>query len=309
MTEIRMTQKIELWKTGSLRPYSRNPRRHTREGVAQIAASISRFGFRAPILVDAATRTIVAGHGRLQAAELLGLEEVPVVPIEDMTEEERRAYVIADNRLTELSDWDDALLSSELESLGAENLEALGFSDEELADLGVGDDLEDEEEEEDPAGLRLEDFGAGTAMTRRSVPMTYWRKAGLIAGDVLDYGCGHDDNGCARWDPFSSPDPAPLLRTWDRVLVNYVLNVQPAEHLVTMTAALVHHLTKPRGGRALFAIRNDLELGVHRSPRGIQVGRTESEWRALLVPFFELEVCDTPKFLGYVARRRKASPK
>lgn len=137
--------------------------------------------------------------------------------------------------------------------------------------------------------------------------MTYWRANDLITGEVLDFGCGHDDNGCARWDPFTSTDPAPLARTWDRVLCNYVLNVQPAEHLVTITAALVAHMTKPRGGRALFAIRNDLEPGVHRSPRGIQVGRTEAEWHALLVPFFELELCDTSKFLGYVGRRRKAS--
>ena len=303
-----MSKSIELWPVANLRPYSRNPRRHTRDGIAAIAKSIERFGFRAPILVDAKTRTIVAGHGRLQAAELLGLKEVPVVPISDMSAEERRAYVIADNRLVDLSDWDENLLTEELRTLEAENLASLGFTEQELVDMGVGDEgLEDSGGPlQVPAELRPEDFGAGNTMTRRSVPMTYWRAHNLIAGEVLDFGCGQDDNRCVRWDPFTSPDPAPLTRTWDRVLVNYVLNVQPAEHLVTITIALVAHLTKRQGGRALFAIRNDVETGVHRSPRGIQVGRSEAEWRALIVPFFELELCDTSKFLGYVARRRKA---
>lgn len=303
----RMSRSLELWPTGRLRPYSRNPRRHTREGVAQIAASIARFGFRAPILVDAKTKTIIAGHGRLQAAELLGLEEVPVVPVDDMGESERRAYVIADNRLTELSDWDDELLAGELQSLDDEDLEALGFTADELSDLGVGE-LETPDPEPDRAPeLTPADFGASSAMTRRSVPMAVWRERGLLEGEILDFGCGHDDHGWARYDPFTAPDPAPLTRTWDRVVCNYVLNVQPAEHLVTLTAALVSHLLRARGGRALIAIRNDLEHGVKRTQRGIHVGRTEPEWNALLVPFLELEVVETTRFYGYVGRRRKGS--
>lgn len=301
-----MSDRIEAWPTSDLVPYSMNPRRHTAEGVRKIAASIARFGFRAPILVDAETKTVIAGHGRLLAAQELKLPEVPVVPVEGLTESERRAYVVADNHLTDLSDFDEEKLAQELEALEDDDLAAVGFSDAELEDLGVGLDEEAEETEDDLAGPRPEDFGALSAMTRASVPMRYWRSKGLLKGEVLDYGCGHEVAGTARWDPFTAPDPEPLLRTWDVVLVNYVLNVQPADHLCTMTAALVALLTKPRG-RALFAIRTDLELGVHRSPRGIHVGRTEPEWRALLAPFFELETCSSRKFLGYVGRRRKAA--
>ncbi len=312
-TPAGMVDKLELWPVSKLVPYSRNPRRHDAAGVARIAASIRRFGFRSPILVDAKTRTILAGHGRLLAAQDLGLPEVPVVPVEGLSESERAAYVIADNRLTDLSDFDPDELARELELLEDEDLDALGFSDEELADLGVG--LEDDataaagDEVDDLAelpGLQPEDFGAVSAMTRSSVPMRYWRSKGLIRGEVLDFGCGQETTGAARWDPFTCPDPAPLLRTWDVVLCNYVLNVQPAEHLVTMTVALVALLTKARGGRALFAIRNDLAPGIHRSSRGTQFGRTDPEWRALLAPFFELEPCTSRKFLGYIGRRRKA---
>jgi hypothetical protein len=99
--------------TSSLEPNARNPRTHTPKQIRQIADSIRVFGFNNPMLIDASNR-VVAGHGRLKAARLLGLEEVPTIRLEHMTEAERRAYAIADNRLAELAGWDRDLLRAEL---------------------------------------------------------------------------------------------------------------------------------------------------------------------------------------------------
>ncbi len=131
-----MARRIEVWPIGRLRPYERNPRTHSPEQVDQIAASIVEFGFTNPILVDG-ERGIIAGHGRLMAAERLGLETVPVIVLDHLTEAQRRAYVIADNKLALNAGWDDALLAEELAALDADGFEmsVTGFSDDELADL------------------------------------------------------------------------------------------------------------------------------------------------------------------------------
>jgi ParB-like chromosome segregation protein Spo0J len=95
-----------------------NPRTHSKEQVRKIAASIRRFGFRNPVLIDD-DNNVVAGHGRLLAAAELGLETVPTLLISGMTEAERRAYIIADNRLAECAGWDDARLASELAAIAS----------------------------------------------------------------------------------------------------------------------------------------------------------------------------------------------
>jgi len=97
----------------ALHPHKRNARTHSKRQIEQIAASIERFGFTNPVLVDQKDR-IIAGHGRVEAAKMLGIETVPVVAIKGMSEAERRAYIIADNRLAELAGWDDELLRLEL---------------------------------------------------------------------------------------------------------------------------------------------------------------------------------------------------
>ena len=94
----RMADRIEVWPTDKLVPYDKNPRTHSPEQINQIAASIAEFGFLNPILVDT-TAGIIAGHGRLQAAKQLGLAQVPVVVLDHLTEAQKRAYVIADNKL------------------------------------------------------------------------------------------------------------------------------------------------------------------------------------------------------------------
>jgi DNA modification methylase len=131
-----MAERIELWSLDRLVPYDRNPRTHSEEQLAQIAASIAEFGFLNPILVDT-SNGIIAGHGRLQAAKKLALPVVPVVILDHLTEAQRRAYVIADNKLALNAGWDDDLLRDELEALESDGFDVnlTGFSDEELADL------------------------------------------------------------------------------------------------------------------------------------------------------------------------------
>ena len=134
-----MAERIELWSVDKLVPYDRNPRTHSPEQVAQIAASIAEFGFLNPILVDTASG-IIAGHGRLQAAKQIGLTQVPVVVLDHLTEAQKRAYVIADNKLALNAGWDEKLLRAEMVALAAADFDMplIGFSDDELADL-LGD--------------------------------------------------------------------------------------------------------------------------------------------------------------------------
>ena len=138
-----MARRIEIWPTDRLVPYARNARTHSAEQIAQIAASIVEFGFTNPILVDS-MGGIIAGHGRLLAARRLALAEVPVVVLDHLSETQRRAYVIADNRLSELAGWDDATLAAELRELMTEgvDLALVGFSDQELEDLLAGEEAE-----------------------------------------------------------------------------------------------------------------------------------------------------------------------
>jgi DNA modification methylase len=131
-----MAKRIELWPVERLVPYARNARTHSAEQVAQIAASIAEFGFVNPILVDSRDG-IVAGHGRLLAARKLGLTEVPVIVLDHLSETQRRAYVLADNRLALNAGWDEEVLAAELAALETDgfDLGLIGFSEHELADL------------------------------------------------------------------------------------------------------------------------------------------------------------------------------
>ena len=133
--------KIEMRPVTDLVPFARNARTHPPEQVAQIASSMRRFGFTMPMLV-AENGTIIAGHGRLLAAQQLGLREVPVMVAHGWTDEDRRLYTLADNRLAETSEWDPEMLRLEIEELrieaGEDALAEIGFSDEEIAELVPG---------------------------------------------------------------------------------------------------------------------------------------------------------------------------
>lgn len=125
---------IEMWDIERVKPYDRNPRRNDR-AVDAVAKSISEFGFRQPIVVDAGGMVVV-GHTRLKAALKLGLKMVPVHIAADLSPQQVRAYRLADNRLAEIAEWDADLLPIELSELRADgvDLELLGFTDKELAE-------------------------------------------------------------------------------------------------------------------------------------------------------------------------------
>ncbi len=122
--------------TEQLVPYARNARMHSDEQVAQIMASIAEFGFVNPVLVDA-NNGLIAGHGRLMAAQRLGLKEVPAITLGHLTETQKRALIIADNRIALNACWDAEMLSLELRDLQAEDydLDILGFGEDELDEL------------------------------------------------------------------------------------------------------------------------------------------------------------------------------
>jgi len=124
--------KIQEVAVNKLIPYAKNSRTHSPEQVGQIAASIKEFGFRNPILVDGVG--IIAGHGRLLAAQKLGLDQVPTIDCSDMTESQKKAYIIADNKLALNAGWDNAMLTIELQDLEDEgfDLTLTGFDDKEL---------------------------------------------------------------------------------------------------------------------------------------------------------------------------------
>ena len=126
-------QQIELEQ---LVPYARNARTHSDSQVAQIAGSIAEFGFVNPVLVGD-DNVIIAGHGRVMAAKKLGLQTVPTIKLDHLTENQRRALVIADNKIAENAGWDEELLRLELQNLADEDfdLDLLGFDDVELDDL------------------------------------------------------------------------------------------------------------------------------------------------------------------------------
>lgn len=142
--------KVVYRRVDDLTAYERNARTHSNKQINQIAASIGRFGFVNPVLVDG-TGTLIAGHGRVQAARQIGMKEVPTVALEHLSDAERRALVIADNRLAELAGWDEDVLRfelSDLETLELDfELEVTGFDtgdlDKLLADPGDAPDSDD----------------------------------------------------------------------------------------------------------------------------------------------------------------------
>ena len=138
-------ERIEQWPLERLKPYARNAKTHGADQVAKIAGSMAQFGWTVPVLV-AGDGEVIAGHGRILAATQLGLTEAPVIVLDHLTEAQRRAYRIADNKLTELGAWDEALLAGELQELLAEDfdLSVVGFSDAELDELLAGDGDEDD---------------------------------------------------------------------------------------------------------------------------------------------------------------------
>lgn len=166
---------VEL-PVASLVPYERNAKLHPQDQVEKIAASIREFGFLSPCLVDRAGN-IIAGHGRVEAAKSLGMETVPCVYVDGLSEEQRRAYILADNRLTELGGWDWEMVADELEAidLGGIDVTLTGF--DEIIDHHIGGEVE--EDEFDPEEVGQEP---------RTAPGDIWAlgEHRLVCGDATD---------------------------------------------------------------------------------------------------------------------------
>jgi ParB-like chromosome segregation protein Spo0J len=186
---VKITQK----KVTELIPYVNNSRTHSDEQVAQIAASIKEFGWTNPILIDG-ENGIIAGHGRLMAARKLGHTEVPTIELKDLTETQKKAYIIADNKLALNAGWDNELLMIELEGILADGfeLELMGFDPSELDNKTIDYDILDDEDVDgtmsDMAnGVRKaiqiefepEDYDRAFALVK------FWREQGMYVGDFL----------------------------------------------------------------------------------------------------------------------------
>ncbi|ELQ4312111.1 TPA: site-specific DNA-methyltransferase [Pseudomonas aeruginosa] len=203
-----LADKIEQWPTAKLLPYARNARTHSDDQVAQIAASIAEFGFTNPILAGS-DGIIVAGHGRLAAAQKLGLEIVPVVVLDHLTTTQRRALVIADNRIAENAGWDDAMLRIELDALQLEgfDLDITGFDADALAELIAGDEPDNE-------GQTDEDAVPEVGETPISRPGDVWimGQHRLLCGDATVVG---------DYDRLMQGDAADMVFTDPPYNVNY----------------------------------------------------------------------------------------
>ena len=177
-----LADKLEHWPIERLLPYIRNARTHSEAQIAQIAASIAEFGFTAPILAGS-DGVIVAGHGRLAAARKLGLASVPVVVLEHLTPTQRRALVIADNKIAENAGWDEELLRLELAELQEADfdLALTGFDADELLEIMVG-------EESTTEGHTDEDAAPEVPVTPVSKSGDVWimGQHRLLCGDSTD---------------------------------------------------------------------------------------------------------------------------
>ena len=131
-----MERKLEWREIATLIPYARNSRTHSDEQVAQIAASIKEFGWTNPILVDG-DNGIIAGHGRLAAARKLGHTQVPVIELAELTETQKKAYIIADNKLALNAGWDVEMLINELQDI--DDIALTGFTEDEINALKIPD--------------------------------------------------------------------------------------------------------------------------------------------------------------------------
>ena len=191
---IQTPKKVNQVDVNDLKPYDKNPRTHSAVQIERLVNSIKEFGFTNPLLIDE-ENNIIAGHGRLQAGLILGMDKVPAITLTHLTEAQRRAYVIADNQLALNSGWDDDLLQAELAALDAMGFDntLLGWGEDiptfgEEVDLSVLEDFEDEEDlSEYAAGVRKaiqidfepEDYTEAQALVSEA------RKQGKYIGMIL----------------------------------------------------------------------------------------------------------------------------
>jgi DNA modification methylase len=254
--------KVEYRAVQSLTPYASNPRTHSPDQVAQIAASIAEFGFTNPILLGS-DGVVIAGHGRLAAANQLGLETVPVLVLEHLSPTQRRALVIADNRIAENAGWDEALLRLELDALQADgfDVDLTGFDADALAELMAGDEPE-------VGGQTDEDAVPEVSETPVSQPGDVWLLGPhrLLCGDSTEAGSFERLLQGERADMVFTDPPYNVnyansakdkMRGKDRAILNDNLGDGFAGFLLAALAPTVAHC---RGG--IYVAMSSSELDV-----------------------------------------------
>jgi DNA modification methylase len=243
--------RVEYRKVETLIPFARNPRTHSEAQVAKLASSIVEFGWTQPLLIDGANG-IIAGHGRLAAARKLDLVEVPVIELGHLTAAQKRAYVIADNRLALDAGWDEELLSLELAELSEAgyDLSMTGFTNEEIEELLVGAEqaLQDEssDETEDNAADEVPDTPANPV----SRPGDIWQIGAhrLICGDATDLAvvrtlmAGEQASLCFTSPPYGNQrDYTNTIIDWDALMRGVFANLPMAPNgQVLVNLGLIH---------------------------------------------------------------------
>ena len=198
--------KIEEIPIEELVPYENNAKRHTREQIAAVEASIREFGFRAPCIVwrnDDGRPEVVAGHARITAAKNLGLKKVPCVSCDDLTDAQRRALTLADNQTTMMTGWDDSMLAYELDVLA---------QDFDMSDFGFECDLSDcmaDGPDDEPSASLSERFGAPTfsVLDARKGEWGERKRAWLALGIRSELGRGGGSSIAGAAVPGGSPLP------------------------------------------------------------------------------------------------------
>ena len=180
----RTTTQMDLVPISKLVPYINNARTHSPEQIMKLRSSLREFGFINPVIIDK-DYGIIAGHGRVMAAKEEGIEEVPCVFVDYLTEAQKKAYILADNRMAMDAGWDEALLKVEIEALQGMDFDVglVGFEDDEIADLFAGDDDSDVEDDD----FDLNDVLEQAAFVQRGDVWTVGRHR-LMCGDATSAG-------------------------------------------------------------------------------------------------------------------------
>ena len=156
--------KYQFIKISELKPYENNARTHSNEQIEAICNSIKEFGFINPVIIDE-NNMILVGHGRIEAAKMLGMDEAPYRRIENLTEDQKRAYILADNKLSDLGGWDEDLLAQELGEISLD-MSLFGFDNIDIGDIDINEDIEEDElpeidEESEPRAKRGDIYKLG----------------------------------------------------------------------------------------------------------------------------------------------------
>jgi hypothetical protein len=272
--------------------------------MAALRRAIRELGVGSPITLNHRTTAkgwprrsrpvIVGGHQRVKAALLEGFDEFPVFWV-DLSKDDEKAMNIGLNRIQgSFDDQDLVAMLVEQQKRGVDT-SLSGITDDELARKTRA--IQDTQII-DAGGMSKESFGFATSLPRTSAPMRHWRAMGLLKDRVLDFGCGKEDHRFARFDPFTQANYVLLLQDWDVVVVNYVLNVQPSDHLIQEIAVLTARLAPI----VCFAVVTDATLSGTAACGGRR-SKDRAEWRSLLEPMFTVEDAKA-QFVGFVCRSR-----